>query len=81
MVIMRYNKKKVYKLSDSEKKMALNYVGCPIKRTKILPVMCGKMQSDCRRKCEQMNMGNGCQHLDFTEATDAWAKYQKEKAA
>ncbi len=78
---MRYNKKKAYKLSDSEKKMASNYVGCPIRRGNIPLEMCGKMQSDCRRKCEAMNMGNGCQHLDFTKATDAWADYQKEKAA
>jgi len=78
---MRYNKKKKYKLRDSEKRMASNFVGCPIKRGQIVLAVCGKMQSDCRQKCEQMNMGNGCQHLDFTEATEAWAEYQKGKAA
>lgn len=75
----RYNKKKAYKLSDAEKQMANGYVGCPIKRTRIQVALCGKMQAECRKKCEQMNMGNGCPHLDYTEATDAWTDYQRAK--
>ena len=76
----RYNKKKAYKLSDEEKKIATEHVGCPIKRSNIHRAVCGKMQSENRRKCEKMNMGNGCPFLDFTEATDAWAEYQAKKA-
>jgi len=76
---MAYNKKKAYKLSDAEKQMASRYVGCPIKRTRIQVALCGKMQAECRKNCEQMNMGNGCQHLDYTVATDAWDDYQAKK--
>ncbi len=75
----RYNKKKTYKLSDKEKQIAKQYVGCPIKRTNIHVGLCGKMQAECRKKCEQMNMGNGCQYLDYTVATTAWAEYQAKK--
>ncbi len=75
----RYNKKKTYKLSDKEKQIAKQYVGCPIKRTNIHVGLCGKMQAECRKKCEQMNMGNGCSNLDYSEATDAWTDYQRAK--
>jgi hypothetical protein len=74
-------RKKAYKLRDSEKKMASTYVGCPIRHGQIQLEVCGKLQSDCRQECARMNMGNGCPHLDFTRATDAWADYQKLKAA
>lgn len=76
---MKYNKKKAYKLTDAEKKQNAEHVGCPIKRANIAVVLCGKMQSECRGKCEKMNMGHGCPFLDFTEATDAWAKYQAKQ--
>jgi hypothetical protein len=72
---MKYNKKKAYKLSAAEKKAAKEFVSCPIKRGTIHVALCGKMQSAHRRKCEQMNMGNGCPFIDFTNATEAWAKH------
>jgi hypothetical protein len=77
---LKYNKKKAYKLSDAERKDAKEFVGCPIKRANIAVVLCGKMQSECRGKCEKMNMGNGCPFLDFTEATESWAKHLAKKA-